>query len=164
MSWDEYRRRTAALDAVLERAAKAGQVTLPYADVPGVAEVFATEADLLAALRAKWFTLYRGFLDQESFAGERAGASADEIARSARMRVDVVQPDLRRLIDHNSPVGSAARVDADHAVRLEASGGGGLPFPTWSSYAGESSGPKGVGAEIASLVVLLLFGFVLWAV
>lgn len=163
MSWDEYHRRTAALDAVLGRAAETGQAALPYGDVPGVREVFASEADLLAALQAKWSTLYLGFLDQEGFAGERTGASAEEIARSARMRVDYVQPDLRRLIDHNSPLGASAPREVDRAVRLEASGHGGWPYPTWSAYAGESSGPRGVGAEIATLFVLILFGFVLWS-
>lgn len=162
MSWDEHHRRTAALAAVLERAAETGQTALPYDEVPGVPEAFPSEADLLAALQAKWTTLYRGFIDQEGFAGESTGASAGEIARSARMRVDDVQPALRRLIEHNSPLGVAPPIGADGNVRLEASSSGGRPFPTWSTYPGES-GPKGAGAEIAALLMLVLFGFVMWS-
>ncbi|MGV9747101.1 hypothetical protein ACWDTG_19635 [Rhodococcus zopfii] len=89
--------------------------------------MFASESDLISALEATWSVLYRGFLEQEAYAGEGTGASPAEIARSAWERVDVA-PALRRLLDHNSPRGSPTPTRAAEDVRIEASGGDGGPL------------------------------------
>lgn len=161
VSWDEYHRKVAVIDAVLDRAAGTGQVAVPYADVPGASTVFASESDLVSALEAKWSVLYRGFLEQEAFEGECTGASPVEIARSAWDRVDAVQPALRRLIDHNSPRGGPALACAAGDVRIEAAGAGGGPSQPWRTNVVGVSGPSGVGAEVGALMVLLFFAFVL---
>ncbi|MGW0018742.1 hypothetical protein ACWDUD_10490 [Rhodococcus sp. NPDC003382] len=163
MSWDEYHRKTAVLDAVLDRAAETGQTTLPYVDVPEASSVFASESDLVSALEAKWAVLYRGFLEQEAFAGESTGASPAEIARSAWERVDDAEPALRRLIDHNSPHGGPTLARAAEDVPIEASGGVGGSLRPWSANVGGVAGPSGVAAEVGALLILLMFAFVLWS-
>jgi hypothetical protein len=54
MTWDEHRRRNAALDAVLLFAATYPEADLPFAEMPGLAGLFGDRRGLVLALQHRW--------------------------------------------------------------------------------------------------------------
>ncbi|MCQ4118926.1 hypothetical protein [Rhodococcus tibetensis] len=163
MSWDEYHRRAVAIDAVLEQAARTGQTSLPFFEVPEASAIFESESALLAALEAKWSTLYGGFLEQETFAAETSGANRIEIARRAWARADAAKPFLRNLIDHNAVDGKTV-MHSDGKERGTPTGG--LKSSALTVERTESDSEReagGFGSEIAAGAVLLAFFLILWS-
>ncbi|WP_158887857.1 hypothetical protein [Amycolatopsis anabasis] len=65
MSWNDFYRRRDVMDAVLRQAARNPGGELPFADVPGAAQAFACEEDLLLALHYRWTQLLSGYLRAE---------------------------------------------------------------------------------------------------
>lgn len=63
MTWDSFHRRGDVLRAVTEEANNRCDGVLPM-DLPGVAETFDDELDLLAALQLRWYTLLSGQIDR----------------------------------------------------------------------------------------------------
>ena len=60
MSWNDYYQRRSAVEEVLRQAERDPQGPLPFAAVPGAAEVFANPTELLLALHYKWMQLLTG--------------------------------------------------------------------------------------------------------
>jgi hypothetical protein len=101
MSWDTFRRRGETLRVVVETANERRDGVLPT-DVPGVAENFADELDLIGALQLKWHarlsgnierTLMREPMDLESAVASAWRTTAEQLA-GLRMVIDrcVEQP------------------------------------------------------------------------
>jgi len=63
MTWKAFHNRGETLRAVITTAAARRDGVLPM-DVPGVAETFADELDLLAALQLKWHTRLSGHIER----------------------------------------------------------------------------------------------------
>ena len=64
MTWKSFQNRGEILRSVIATAAVRRDGTLPM-DVPGVAEAFGDELDLLAALQLKWHTRLAGHIERE---------------------------------------------------------------------------------------------------
>lgn len=62
-TWDAFHRRGEVLRAVADRADARRDGVLPL-DVPGVAETFGDELDLIAALQLRWHTRLSGRIEQ----------------------------------------------------------------------------------------------------
>ena len=79
MSWSAFHRREAVLRTVVEVANQRRDGALPT-DVPGVAETFADDAELVAALQLRWHTRLAGrierALSEDPFALENAVLNA----------------------------------------------------------------------------------------
>ena len=95
MSWNTFHRRGDTLRAVVETANERRDGVLPV-DVPGVAENFADELDLLGALQLKWHArlsgnveraLMREPMDLESAVSSAWGTAAEEMA-GVRLVID----------------------------------------------------------------------------
>lgn len=102
MSWNDFYRRYDALNAVLEHARRDPASTLPFDEVAGVAEVFASPAELLRALHHRWLMALTGRVEIVLAETERDPDvdSADAVLaawRSTATWNDV----LRRLLDAN---------------------------------------------------------------
>ena len=54
MTWDEHRRRNAALDAVVLFAATYPDADLPLAEMPGLVALFGDRRGLVLALQHRW--------------------------------------------------------------------------------------------------------------
>ncbi|WP_236788842.1 hypothetical protein [Amycolatopsis sp. GM8] len=65
MGWNDFYQRRDIADAVLRQAARDPQAPLPFTEIPGAAEVFGTEEQLLLALRYRWSRLLSGYLRSE---------------------------------------------------------------------------------------------------
>src|SRR4051794_12789661 len=63
MSWDSFHRRGAVLRDVVAEAGRRGDGLLP-SDVPGVAETFDDDFDLLATLQLRWHTRLAGQVER----------------------------------------------------------------------------------------------------
>ena len=100
MGWNDFYRRRDALDAVLEHAQRTPDSALPYAEVPGVAEVFGEPAQLLLALHHKWGLAVTGRVEVALSDAERNPAidPVDAVA-SAWRAAAAENPVLRRLLD-----------------------------------------------------------------
>jgi hypothetical protein len=57
MTWDEHRRRNAALDAVVLFAATYPEADLPFAEMPGLVVLFGDRRGLVLALQRRWSQL-----------------------------------------------------------------------------------------------------------
>ena len=64
MTWDAYHRRGEVLRAVVREADARRDGVLPR-DVPGVAETFADDLALVAALQLRWHTRLAGSIERE---------------------------------------------------------------------------------------------------
>lgn len=67
MTWDAFHRRGEVLRAVVRAADARRDGTLPR-DVPGVAETFADDLALVAALQLRWHTRLAGGIERELMA------------------------------------------------------------------------------------------------
>src|SRR5690606_11464785 len=63
MTWDNFHRRGDVLRAVTHEVNTRCDGRLPM-DLPGVAETFADEIDLVGALQLRWFTMLSGQIDR----------------------------------------------------------------------------------------------------
>ncbi|WP_158893692.1 hypothetical protein [Amycolatopsis anabasis] len=143
MGWTEFHRRQDVLSAVLWQARRNPRGPLPFAEVPGAAEVFGTEQELLLALQHKWNRLLSGYLCAAVGDPWEVGAGAvwrdvDLIgAVSAAWRSAAVDhPTLRAVLDAHgrAPVLTELR-EAEQRLLAVASGLAGPADPTGGANA-----------------------------
>lgn len=100
MSWNDFYRRRDVMEHVLRQARRAPEGNLPFASVPGAAEVFGTEENLLLALQYKWTQVLGGYLRAEIAGPEDAG---DVPSGAQRDNVDAVSRAWRAAVrDHRT--------------------------------------------------------------
>jgi Ser/Thr protein kinase RdoA (MazF antagonist) len=97
MTWDEHRRRNAALDAVLAYAAEQPLADLPLAELPGLVALFGDRRGLVLALQNRWAQL----LWLRLSVGERneGALHSAQVWRECA----AANPVLRRLLDRHLP-------------------------------------------------------------
>ncbi|MGA9747624.1 MAG: hypothetical protein WBQ50_09260 [Nocardioides sp.] len=95
MTWDAFHRRADVLRAVVAHADEQQDGLVPL-HLPGVAETFADEADLVGALRLRWNTRESGHLERELMERGDDLAMARVAARRATER-DL--PGVRMILD-----------------------------------------------------------------
>jgi hypothetical protein len=97
MTWDEHRRRNAALDAVLAYAAEHPTADLPLTELPGLLAAFGDRRGLVIALQNRWA--------QQLWLRLSAGVGNESALHSAQMwrECAAANPVLRRLLDRHLP-------------------------------------------------------------
>ena len=95
MTWNAFHHRGEVLRTVVETADIRRDGTLPM-DLPGVAETFRDELDLVAALHLKWHARLSGNIERELMAQPMDLASA---IASAWARTSDEMPGVRLIID-----------------------------------------------------------------
>lgn len=120
MSWQDFYRRRDALDAVEEHARRNPAATLPFAEVPGVAEIFASPADLALALHHRWSLKLTGRVGLALADAERDPGIDRVDAVAAAWRSTAREfPALRRLLDVATEAhGAALRPAVEGEQRL----------------------------------------------
>src|SRR5882672_2947419 len=109
MSWNDFYRRYDALNAVLEQASLDPAGTLPFTEVPGVAEVFGSPAELLRALHHRWFMALTGRVEVALAEAERdRDVDPVDVVAAAWRSTAVWHDVLRRLLDANTEEHGAA--------------------------------------------------------
>ncbi|GAA4554642.1 hypothetical protein [Amycolatopsis samaneae] len=105
MSWTDFYRRRDALESALRQAGNDPGRRLSLAEIPGAAESFGSEEDLLLALHHKWTQLLAGYLRAELADPEDAAAGqvldqVDAVTR-AWQRATSEHATLRAVLDAN---------------------------------------------------------------
>ena len=115
MTWKAFHNRGEALRAVIAESALRRDGILPM-DVPGVAEHFRDELDLLGALQIKWHTRLAGHIETE-LSVQPMDLRAAVVAGWARTAEEL--PGVRLILDHYraNPVDDAM---AQAVVRMTA--------------------------------------------
>ncbi len=115
MTWKAFHNRGETLRVVIATAAERRDGILPM-DVPGVAEHFRDELDLLGALQIKWHTRLAGHIETE-LSVQPMDLRAAVVAGWARAADEL--PGVRMIIDHyrSHPVDDAM---AQAVVRMTA--------------------------------------------
>lgn len=113
MSWSDFYRRRDIIDTVLRLARRDPEGELPFAEVPGAAQAFGSQENLLLALHYKWTQLLNGHLRAELAGPEDAGTGnetdrVDAVTR-AWHRTNREYPTLRALLTANVGHYSALR-------------------------------------------------------
>ncbi|SFQ45769.1 hypothetical protein [Amycolatopsis rubida] len=101
MSWTDFYRRREILDAAVRQARRAPRAPLSLAEIPGAAEEFGTEENLLRALQYKWTQLLSGYLRAEFADPDEAdlpGDQVDAVTRAWR-QAQRDHEDLRAALD-----------------------------------------------------------------
>lgn len=104
MSWTDFYRRREILEAAVRHAERAPAEPLALDEIPGAAEVFGTEENLLLALQYKWSQLLGGYLraelaDPEDAFADGVGDQVDAVSRAWR-RAQSKHEALRTLLDN----------------------------------------------------------------
>ena len=106
MSWTDFYRRREILDAAVRQARRAPHAPLELAEIPGAADEFGTEENLLLALQYKWSQLLGGYLRAEfadpDNADDAAGDQVDAVTRAWR-QAQHDHEDLRLVLDGALP-------------------------------------------------------------
>jgi hypothetical protein len=113
MGWDEHNRRRAAINTVLEYAAKNPTAGLPYEQLPQVRRSFRDRRELVLALQYDWSQVLWARIELLSLDGRAASRLTDagELARRAGADCAAKHPVLRRLLDtYRDEIGPTARV------------------------------------------------------
>ncbi|WP_020657615.1 hypothetical protein [Amycolatopsis benzoatilytica] len=101
MSWTDFYRRREILEATVRQARRAPDAPLELDEIPGAADEFGTEENLLLALQYKWSQLLSGYLRAE-FAdpdeADDAGDQVDAVTRAWR-QAQHDHEDLRAVLD-----------------------------------------------------------------
>jgi hypothetical protein len=111
MTWDEHRRRNAALDAVLLYAATYPDSDLPLAEMPGLALLFGDRRGLVLALQHRWSQELWMRIQARSLAS-RAATLKEGTLHSTQTWRECADANrvLRRLLDRHLPeFGDAAQ-------------------------------------------------------
>src|SRR5262249_27482246 len=103
MSWTDFYRRREILEAAVRHAKRAPGEPLDLAEIPGSADVFGAEENLLLALQYKWTQVLGGHLraelaDPEDAAAEGVGDQVDTVSRAWR-RAQSEHETLRAVLD-----------------------------------------------------------------
>lgn len=117
MNWDAFHRRGDVLHAVIDEVDQRRDGVLPM-DLPGVAETFADENDLLSALSLRWHARLAAFADQEL---QAQPADLSEGVSTAWRRAAEDVPGIRQVLDHHiaHPVDAAMAETTSRMVRKE---------------------------------------------
>ncbi|HZZ97403.1 MAG TPA: hypothetical protein VFE19_10315 [Jatrophihabitantaceae bacterium] len=108
MTWDEHRRRSAALDAVLAYAAANPAADLPMTELPALLALFGDRRGLVLALQHRWSQLLWARLSASTVQGGALHSVQVWRECAAANRV------LRRLLDRHLPeFGDAAQERLD---------------------------------------------------
>jgi hypothetical protein len=104
MTWDEHRRRNAALDAVLLFAATYPDADLPLAEMPGLATLFGDRRGLVLALQHRWSRELWVRIQARSL-DSRAATKKETALHSAQAWRECATANrvLRRLLDRHLP-------------------------------------------------------------
>lgn len=103
MTWTAFHRRSEVLRAVVAEADRRPDATLPT-DVPGVAETFRDDLDLIGALQLRWHARLTGALDRHLAEQPEDPAAA---VRAAWSETAVALPGVRAVLDAQARTGSA---------------------------------------------------------
>lgn len=95
MTWNDFHRRADVLQAVIEAADGRRDGILP-GDLPGVAETFADELDLVGALSLKWHARLSGNIERELM--DEPMDPAEAIARAWALTA-AEAPGIRAVLD-----------------------------------------------------------------
>ncbi|HEV8558891.1 MAG TPA: hypothetical protein VGR06_21170 [Actinophytocola sp.] len=102
MGWNDFYRRNDVLNAVVEHARRNPAATLPFDEIPEVAEVFDSLAELLRALHHRWFMALTGRVELALAEAERdPDADPVEVVSAAWRSTAAWHDVLRRLLDTN---------------------------------------------------------------
>ncbi len=115
MTWDEHRRRSAALDAVLAYAAVNPAADLPFAEMPGLLALFGDRRGLVLALQHRWSQLLWARLSADM----RTGGLKESAPHSVQVWRECAAANrvLRRLLDRHLPeFGDAAQERVEHPI------------------------------------------------
>jgi hypothetical protein len=104
MTWDEHRRRSAALDAVLAYAASNPDADLPFTEMPALLALFGDRRGLVLALQHRWSQLLWARLtaDMRTSTANRLKGTALQSVQVWRECADANRM-LRRLLDRHLP-------------------------------------------------------------
>ncbi len=109
MTWDDHRRRRAALDAVLLFAKTYPDADLPLAEMPGLLVLFGDRRGLVLALQHRWsqqLWVHIQAMDARSSSLKEGAAHSVRAWRECAF----ANPTLRRLLDRHLPeFGDAAQ-------------------------------------------------------
>lgn len=97
MTWDTFHRRGDVLRAVISEVNANCDGQLPM-HLPGVAETFADELDLLGSLQLRWHTMLAGRI--EVSLGEQPVDLEQAVIGAWRASADAL-PGIRRVLDHH---------------------------------------------------------------
>jgi hypothetical protein len=120
MTWDEYRRRGAALDAVLAYAASNPGADLPFTEMPALLALFGDRRGLVLALQHRWSQLLWARLstDMRTSTAHGLKGSALHSVQVWRECADANRV-LRRLLDRHLPeFGDAAQERQEVLTRV----------------------------------------------
>jgi AcrR family transcriptional regulator len=120
MSWNDFYRRRAAMNAVLAQVERDPDGPLPFEDIPQVTEEFANREELLLAMQHRWMQLLTGkvaiALDE---AEHDPLADGVEAVAAGWRELAAQEPVLRRLLDrHGAQAGDALREAIDREQRM----------------------------------------------
>jgi hypothetical protein len=127
MTWSTFHRRGDVLNAVVETADHRRDGALPL-DVPGVAERFVDEIDLIGALLLKWHARLSGNIEQ---ALAQEPTDLESAVSGAWRRTAEQMPGVRLLVDRATDLPgteemAAAMQRARHAERIRLAQAAGL--------------------------------------
>jgi hypothetical protein len=103
MSWDEHKRRRAAIKAVLAHAEQHPRAGLPYDVLPEAQANFGSRRELLLALQYDWSQALWARVELLSLEVRKYAKLSDagELARAAWAECAARHPVLRRLLDEH---------------------------------------------------------------
>ncbi|PZS29145.1 MAG: hypothetical protein DLM59_13315 [Pseudonocardiales bacterium] len=101
MSWDDYRRRHAAIKLVLEYAAAHPYDDLVYETSPSVQAQFASRTELILALQYDWSQALWAQIELLSLDTADGPRDADQVCGQAWQATAALRPTLRRLLDRH---------------------------------------------------------------
>lgn len=155
MTWNDFHRRADVLHAVIDAADARRDGVLPM-DLPGVAETFGDDLDLVGALSLKWHARLSGNIEREL--AEEPMDPADAIAR-AWATTATEAPGLRAVLDRctdhptDARMGEAMnRMRTKERLRLAGAAGVASDESAASVRAGELIERRGRAAVAVSAV------------
>lgn len=95
MTWDAFHRRGEVLRAVIDEANTRRDGVLPM-QVPGVAETFGSELELVGALQLRWHTRLAGMIERELMDGP---VDLESAVVAAWRRTAAELPGVRAILD-----------------------------------------------------------------
>lgn len=96
MNWESYHRRGDVLQAVIAEIGIRRDGTLPM-DVPGVAQTFRDELDLLGAVQLKWSARLSGWIERQF--SDQPDDLEEAVIRAWRL-ADRELPGVKSVLDH----------------------------------------------------------------
>ena len=101
MSWDDYRRRRAAIKLVLEHATAHPDDDLAYEGFAEVNSEFRSRNELVLALQYDWSQALWAQIELLTLDTSNGPQDANEVCRQAWQATTTLRPTLRRLLDRH---------------------------------------------------------------